>query len=616
MAIEEFLNQYELDWAQAPFREKKLDFKRISNKKIVISGGLCRSMALTFLSSNDKNGLGNKIVIADDGSINLSDFSIIKDRADFEIVNIESLPMKPDFWIETGFYGVGFCSSPEHFSNTLKNANQIVTSIMRICPEKLIFLSDTAVYGDLKPGFAASEYEQGVFDFGSENLGVLLSQSIENLFVSASHQAGIDYNILRCSDIICSFSPLKSIDSIIQKLAGEEKLLIKLSQAKVSYVYINDVLTAVFYVMAYGRQHTVYNVCGDESDVSSEELVTILKDLFPGHSIAVDDKGIKLSGCAVKNTKLKALGWTPSIGIRDAWLISKHAYVNSDEVFMFPDAYDGKLEVIQQILLGYLMEIDRICKKHNIKYFLGGGSLLGAVRHHGFIPWDDDADVMMLREDYDKFLSVLPNELPSNLFYQSPSTETLNHCPFTKIRINNTIFSTKFTSKFMDMHNGIFLDVLAQDQTSNNKLIRKLHVYATICTRSLVFNKWKGSPVKAKRKFDSAAATFLKNILPMKFLEWIQDKVLVLFKNKKNAKYLYDSMGRNVGRGAFPKEWLDEVIWVDFENVKMPIPKEYDKYLKYLYGDYMNMIPVSKRHVSHDIIQMDLGEYTNYKYTK
>lgn len=97
--------------------------------------------------------------------------------------------------------------------------------------------------------------------------------------------------------------------------------------------------------------------------------------------------------------------------------------MDDDSIFMFSDSYDGKLNDIQQILLGFLLEVDRICKKHNIKYFLGGGSLLGAVRHKGFIPWDDDADVMMLRKDYDRFLSVLPNELPNYLFAQTQKNE-------------------------------------------------------------------------------------------------------------------------------------------------------------------------------------------------
>lgn len=79
----------------------------------------------------------------------------------------------------------------------------------------------------------------------------------------------------------------------------------------------------------------------------------------------------------------------------------------------------ASLMIFNRYFWAFLLEVDRICKKHNIKYFLGGGSLLGAVRHKGFIPWDDDADVMMLRKDYDKFLSVLPSELPNYLFAQT-----------------------------------------------------------------------------------------------------------------------------------------------------------------------------------------------------
>ena len=71
-------------------------------------------------------------------------------------------------------------------------------------------------------------------------------------------------------------------------------------------------------------------------------------------------------------------------------------------------------------------------------------------------------------------------------------------------------------------------------------------------------------------------------------------------------------MGRNLRRGSFPKEWLDEAVYVDFEDRKLPVPKEYDKYLTYLYGDYMQMIPVSERRMSHSIVWLDLGEYSNF----
>ena len=257
--------------------------------------------------------------------------------------------------------------------------------------------------------------------------------------------------------------------------------------------------------------------------------------------------------------------------------------MNDNSVFMFSDSYDGKLNDIQQILLGFLLEVDRICKKHNIKYFLGGGSLLGAVRHKGFIPWDDDADVMMLRKDYDRFLSVLPSELPNYLFAQTQENEKDSHFPFTKLRINNAF-------------------------------LRKIHMKATASSRWLVLDKWRGTSVNANSRFSSLCANILRKIFPLGFLQKVQNKLISLHKNMKNPKYLFDSMGRNVSKGAFPAEWLDEAIWVDFENAKLPIPKEYDKYLKYLYGDYMEMIPVSERHVSHDIKQIDLGEYAGYIY--
>ena len=261
------------------------------------------------------------------------------------------------------------------------------------------------------------------------------------------------------------------------------------------------------------------------------------------------------------------------------------------------------------------MEIDRICKKHNINYFLAGGTLLGAIRHKGFIPWDDDADVMMLREDYDKFIKIVQSELPSNLFLQLPSTEKINHQVFAKIRINNTLFSTKFTGQFLDMHNGIFIDILAQDKTGKSKLSQKMHIYATLLTRSMVFNKWGKTDIKTGGRFPIMCKllNMAKNILPMNFLEFIQNKVILLHKNNKKSKYLYDGMGRNLRRGAFPQEWLKDVIYVDFEGRKFPVPKEYDKYLTYLYGDYMQMIPVSQRKLSHSIVLMDLGEYVNFK---
>lgn len=315
------------------------------------------------------------------------------------------------------------------------------------------------------------------------------------------------------------------------------------------------------------------------------------------------------------NTQLLChYGFEPQIPLEDGLIILVKSMQNSGEVFIFDNTYLGKLEKVQKILLGYLLEIDRICKKHEIKYFLAGGTLLGAIRHHGFIPWDDDADVMMLREDYEKFQKVVQRELPDNIFVQLPETEKGNYNPFTKLRINNTMFATEFTGHFMDMHNGIFFDVLSHDKTGNHKWSQKLHLMVTMLSRSIVFNKWGNTDIKSggNHPIICKIVDKVKYLIPMRLALWAQNKSLTFFQNRK-SDYLYDGMGRNLKRGAFPAEWLEEAVYVDFEEYQFPVPKEYDKYLTWLYGDYMQMIPVSSRRTSHSIVLTDLGEYSDYK---
>lgn len=614
MLLKSVLNQFERDWAEAPMRDKNLDLSKLKNKSIIVSGSreIARAVAISLLSVNDKLNSNNTIYAFCKEEAN-GIFALLGDRSDFILCNTESLlPAKADLFIETRFL--------EEKSNDINIAKDILNLCFKqekiisyINPAKVVLLSDNSVYGKLKSGFVISENENGYINCNDSYLNAMIMQSVENTYFSAAKQYGFDISVLRCSTIISDFSNSDFVNKILKAISENRSLELCSSDLKVSYIYINDLLTALFYVMIKG-ENTAYNACADSATISNTELAVIINELFENADFSVSDNSLTSNGCAVCNTKLKQLGFVPSIDIKDALLIAVHAYKKSDEVFMFPDAYDGKLKTIQSILLGFLLEIDRICKKHNIKYFLAGGTLLGAVRHKGFIPWDDDADVMMLREDYDRFLEVLPYELPQNFAVQND--EKTSHFPFTKIRINGTVFSTEFSSRFKDIHNGIFFDVLAQDQTSNNKLLRKIHMRATASTRWLVLDKWRGTKVNANGKFSSFIANMLKTIFPLSFLEKMQNTLMSQFKNKKDAKFLFDSMGRNITRGEFPKQWLEDAVYVDFENVKLPIPKEYDKYLSYLYGDYMEMIPVSLRHVSHDIIRMDLGEYSEYKIKK
>lgn len=308
---------------------------------------------------------------------------------------------------------------------------------------------------------------------------------------------------------------------------------------------------------------------------------------------------------------LTETGYKNLISLDDGAYMLSFFTKNPSELFYFKNTYGGKLSLLHELLFKCLCEFDRICKKHNIKYFLGGGTLLGAVRHGGMIPWDDDMDVMMLRDDYEKFLCVVQEEIDSDeFFFQSSKTDVEYHSVFTKIRLNGTKFVTEFSQQFKNMHQGIFIDIFVHDKTSNNKLGQKLHVFKTLFARSMVFNKWAKKPMHfyGKLKLVCKLATAYIKKTDIKKLETAQHKVITHY-NKKNTSFLYDGTGEHLRHGAFPSKWLEDTTTALFNGKEFPIPKMYDEYLTYSYGDWKKLIPPSKRKVGHDIVKIDFGKY-------
>ena len=140
--------------------------------------------------------------------------------------------------------------------------------------------------------------------------------------------------------------------------------------------------------------------------------------------------------------------------------------------------YDDKtLKKLHKVEIEILDEIVRICKKHNIKYSLFAGTMLGAVRHAGFIPWDDDIDVGMLRSDYEKFIKIAHEELDSKFSLDCFEYNKKYHLGFAKIKKNGTIFDEE-ASHHMDNHKGIFVDVFPVDNVYDN--IKRSYINAVI----------------------------------------------------------------------------------------------------------------------------------------
>lgn len=390
------------------------------------------------------------------------------------------------------------------------------------------------------------------------------------------------------------------VTALLDSLIRGERVCRFSPRTRYTLVYMSDLLTAFGMAAAAPGFAGAYNVG------SPETTATLLRvcDLWDGEVPALEPEPSEPDQ-ALSCGKLLSTGWKPEVdlqtmialevlarkGCRDPWITGGH---------------DGKLEIIHAELLKILVEIDRICKKHNIRYFLAGGTLLGAVRHRGFIPWDDDLDIMMLREDHDRFLAVARQELPEQMFLQTPQTDPGCHYLISKVRLSGTVFSSEFLQRFPELHKGIFVDVIAQDYTADSAWGQRLHLKLSLLARGLVFKKWSGQSAASVKK-GYAAFDAVKGLLPMAALERFQRWALTLF-NKKPRRYLFDSMGINISRGAYPAAWLAEQTELTFEGRKFPGPAEYDGYLTYLYGDYMQPVPVSRRRVVHTVPQLDLGD--------
>lgn len=390
--------------------------------------------------------------------------------------------------------------------------------------------------------------------------------------------------------------------------------IVKIDQKDETFIfsctYIRDALKAVVVGNLSGKRGQIYNVSNHTLSIGKIKYTFYegFKNLI-GLDACTSPLETKSYHC-ICPLKLKTAGWKPSMKIGEAVYRTCGYYSGIRyDMSRVLTLYGGKLDRLKQLECKLLKEIDKICRENNIRYFLVGGSLLGAVRHQDIIPWDDDLDIGMLREDFEKFRKICPQLLPKEYSYESFREKKNCHYVFDKIRLNNTYFSTNFSNKFQ-IHNGIFLDILVYDQTSNKKILSDIQIiFAVIWTR-IINIKWVNKPRKnVHYRLSKLLLPFLRCI-PFAAFHWVFERIIRFFENKKSADYLIDSVGQNIKKGRFPKEWFNEMKYVDFSDIKVPIPIGYDGYLRHFYGDhYMQLLNISNRVSGHKIARIDLGEY-------
>lgn len=278
---------------------------------------------------------------------------------------------------------------------------------------------------------------------------------------------------------------------------------------------------------------------------------------------------------------------------------------------------DDALKKLQLTELTILIEFDRVCRKHNLLYYIVGGTLIGAVRHKGFIPWDDDIDVSMPRKDFKKLIKIAKVELGSEYFLQTHKTEKKCSFHYAKLRKNGTFFDEeKFRHKYF--HKGIFIDIFPLDYIPENKLLQKLIFKSFGLMSGLICAKDKTDNYLFEGK--SKTTVFLLKplcILPKSLISALRTAIAKLSNILSNKKFLASLSGfHGYPMEISPESWWAEGCDIVFEDKTVRAPKEYDKFLRHMFGDYMSLPPEEERinhNVNPDKIIFDGATYEDYK---
>ena len=260
--------------------------------------------------------------------------------------------------------------------------------------------------------------------------------------------------------------------------------------------------------------------------------------------------------------------------------------------------------------LDLIKELKRICDKNNISYFLVGGTLIGAIRHNGYIPWDDDIDVGMLRPEYIRFIKACKRELDDQYAIYDWNIDKNSPLPFLKIKIKGTHYREQL-SQNTEMNDEIFIDVFPYDNAPDNKVLQRIHGLRNIIIKKIIL-------LRCGFTIDEGGVIKRGLYLPLKLLANIHTIEKWKKRYKINAyKYNHRKTGSVVSLGgsyAYKREIKNRTIVEKldkhiFEDVELSVPKHYDRFLREVYGDYMQLPPENMRVSRHGISYIDMGDY-------
>ncbi len=270
-----------------------------------------------------------------------------------------------------------------------------------------------------------------------------------------------------------------------------------------------------------------------------------------------------------------------------------------------------QIKALKVIEIDMLRVFIDICKKENIRYFLLGGTALGAVRHKGFIPWDDDIDVGLPREDYKKFLKVVNKYLPEYYFIQNAFTDKNFPFNFSKMRDSRTTF-VETTCQNIKMNHGVYIDIFPIDGYSSSKISQWVFKFQNrLLTRRII------EVFVLDNSFKTLRSKTVSNILRIIYPDYRKavmkrHKLYQRF-NYQACEYAANFCGAWAEREIMLKSCFGEGVTGEFEGIEVMLPEKIDQYLTNVYGDYMTLPPEEKRVGHHYVVVADFeNPYTNY----
>ncbi len=267
------------------------------------------------------------------------------------------------------------------------------------------------------------------------------------------------------------------------------------------------------------------------------------------------------------------------------------------EIFMSAGAHPAEgtvdLDRLQMVLLDMLSEIDGICRRHGIAYSMIGGTLLGAVRHGGFIPWDDDVDITMSRMEYGRFKALCATELNHEKFFlQDHDSDPHYRWGYAKLRRIDSEF-IRVNQEHLKMRTGIFLDIFLYDNVPDFYPFRALHALYCFVLRKILYAE---TGVVAGKNFFIRAVYRTLKIIPHQFV-FMCLEIPAGVLNRRKTRYVRSLTFPLPRRGTlgFPADLFRETVDMKFDGRTFKGLREYDAYLRFKYGDYMELPPPEER---------------------